>query len=200
MEIELNRLTAVDTLVQGEVRPADAGGRAGEALPAVRFEEPLRVDLRARRQGDVARVAGRIHGDVQLQCGRCLQPVRWPVDLDFEARFAEASTAPHSPLPRSRHANEEEDEGIQLSKEDLDVSFLPAGAHALAVAEIVREQVLLEVPLRPLCREDCAGLCPRCGADLNQGPCDCPDEPEQPVDGRLAALAAIKKKLESDKN
>jgi uncharacterized protein len=199
MEIELNRLTAVDLPVRGEVRPADEGGQRGQAGPAVRFTEPLRVDALARRIGDVVRLAGRTEGTVQVQCGRCLKWAPHPIDLEFEARFAESGATPQ-PTPRGRHDIPEEDDGIQLAKDDLDVSFLPAGARALSVVEVVREQVLLEVPLRPLCSVACAGLCARCGADLNEADCACPEESDHAVDGRLAALAEIKKKLESDKN
>ena len=90
-----------------------------------------------------------------------------------------------------------EDGGLQLRADELDISFLPAGAHALVVDDIVREQVLLELPLRPLCKEECRGLCSRCGDDLNVGPCQCGGDPG-PGDLRFAVLADLKKTLEKN--
>jgi uncharacterized protein len=87
--------------------------------------------------------------------------------------------------------------GIRLDGDDLDTSFLPAGAHVLVVDDVVREQVLLDLPLRVLCSDDCMGLCPRCGADRNAGSCGCGVD-SGGVDVRLAALADIRKKLEKN--
>jgi len=114
-----------------------------------------------------------------------------PIDTEFVVRFAEAGAAPH-PAPKT--ASEDEDDGIELTRDDLDVSFLTAGATVIRLEDVVREQALLQVPLRPLCRPDCAGLCQRCGADLNASDCGCPEDPAATTDARLLALAAFKKK------
>jgi uncharacterized protein len=82
-----------------------------------------------------------------------------------------------------------------LDLEDMDLSYLPAGARYLSMTDVVREQVLLALPSRVLCRPACAGLCARCGADLNAGPCSCPAEPEV-RDVRFASLAQVRKRLE----
>ncbi len=62
------------------------------------------------------------------------------------------------------------------------------GNHVLDLADIVREYVVTEMPMKPLCRRECLGLCQRCGSDLNLGHCDCSDSPEDPQWGALAGL------------
>ncbi len=75
--------------------------------------------------------------------------------------------------------------GARLPKpEEPDVFFIDE-AHRLDLEDPMREYALLSIPMLPLCREDCKGLCPQCGANLNDGPCDCDTEQ---VDDRLAAL------------
>lgn len=222
MEVELSHLTATGVPIHGAVRLTEGLGTTaagGDSAPdGVRFPEPLAVDGRVSRVGDLVLVAAHVAGKAVLQCGRCLTSVEHPLSLDFEARYA-----PHSAIPKAHggRTNERVDErlsqlpargaadetailqglveggGIQLRADELDISFLPAGAHALVVEDVVREQVLLELPLRPLCKEECRGLCPRCGDDLNAGPCHCGGDPG-PGDLRFAALADLKKTLEKN--
>ena len=189
MEIELSRLTATERPVSGEVRIVDDSLRGG----GIHFAEALRIDGSVRRVGEYYVVAGAIHGVVSLDCSRCLEAYRYPLELEFEARFAEQSAAP-SPIGRS-DTGDQEDDGIKLEEDELDVSFLPTGTTVLWVEEVVREQVLLELPLRPLCGDGCAGLCARCGANLNEGECGCPAHAEA-KDLRLAVLDEWKKNLE----
>lgn len=214
MDLELNRLSAVETPVRAEVRLADPDGSL--AKDGIRFPAPFHVEGAARAQRGLFLVTGHVTGVLELECGRCLAPVRTPIDLRFEARFAEASAAPRpSAIPPASSSSSslsitdgkwsDEEDGIRLELEDLDVSYLPAGTSVLRLEDVVREQVLLEVPFRPLCRPDCRGLCPRCGADLNAGQnagtttdglpaCGCP--PEETHDLRLAGLAELKKRME----
>ncbi|HEY6146875.1 MAG TPA: DUF177 domain-containing protein, partial [Thermoanaerobaculia bacterium] len=76
----------------------------------------------------------------------------------------------------------------ELDKDDLDVYFYDEPE--VSVAPIVEERIQMAVPMKPLCREDCLGLCPTCGKDLNQGPCNCRDEA---IDPRWEALSKLKK-------
>lgn len=76
-----------------------------------------------------------------------------------------------------------------------DPDAFPIVGEQLDLAPAVRETVLLDAPSSPLCRPDCAGLCPRCGADLNQGPCGCADDL---VDERWQALDALRDLLPED--
>lgn len=197
MEIDLNRLSAVETPVRGVLRLSDLPD-GSLAADGIRFPEPFRFEGAARRSHGHAVVTGHVTGVLELECGRCLTRTGQQVDLVFEARYAAADAAPHQPAaaPAPVHGkwDDDDDGGIELRPEDLDVSFLPQGTTTLQVEEVVREQILLEVPIRPLCRPDCKGLCSHCGADLNDGACGCPRD--EGGDLRMAALAEVKKRLE----
>jgi uncharacterized protein len=107
--------------------------------------------------------SGRMDGAVQADCRRCLAPATAPVSEELHLVFAESG--------------DEE-------AEDSDVYMLDPRSQTVDLRPAVREQWVLAAPVFVLCREDCKGLCPRCGADLNEGPCRC--EPE--TDPRWAAL------------
>jgi uncharacterized protein len=96
---------------------------------------------------------GTIEGDVSMECRRCLSDASAHVSEDAHIIFAEAGT-----------------EGVE---DDPDVYLLDARATELDLRPVLREQWLLNVPGYVLCRDDCQGLCPTCGAELNLGPCDC---------------------------
>ena len=96
---------------------------------------------------------GTIEGDVSMECRRCLGDASAHVSEDAHIIFAEAGT-----------------EGVE---DDPDVFLLDARATELDLRPVLREQWLLNVPGYVLCRDDCQGLCPTCGANLNLGPCDC---------------------------
>lgn len=97
--------------------------------------------------------SGRIEGVAHVSCRRCLADAVAPVAEDVHVIFAE-------------------DGGVE--GEDPDVFRLSARTAVVDLRPAVREQWLLGVPAFPHCREDCKGLCPRCGSDLNAGPCECP--------------------------
>lgn len=113
---------------------------------------------------------------VKVPCDRCTAPVRQEIDCRLSALVAPAS------------GRKEAGGGERELKED-ELGVLEIAGDTLDTRPLVAEQVLLELPTHPLCREDCAGLCPTCGADLNLGPCGCRHEP---VDPRWAGLAALR--------
>jgi uncharacterized protein len=118
----------------------------------VTFAGPVTVagELQAAGSGTF-RWKGTVRGQVRGECRRCLAPVLSPFETAVEAVFTTDSDAADDP-------------GVYRLTEPVTVVDL---GHA------VREEVALAAPAYPLCREDCAGLCPHCGADLNQGPCGC---------------------------
>jgi uncharacterized protein len=120
----------------------------------------------------------RLAYDQTLACQRCLAKVTEPVDEELELLL----------LPHESGAEEEERE-----LEEKDLGVVVVDDDELDLQPILLEQLQLNVPMRPLCREDCAGLCPTCGADLNQGRCDCVRET---VDPRWAGLVAIRDRLD----
>ena len=116
-------------------------------------------------------LAGSVEGDSELRCARCLEAFPFGLREEVEVQLLPAAAAP----------SEEE---IQLGRDDLDVMFYEEPA--IELEEIAAEQYQLGVPMKPLCRDECQGLCGRCGANLNRGACSCPQEPDhrwQPLSG-----------------
>lgn len=114
----------------------------------------------------------RIHGIAYAECSRCLGVASVPVDLTLEDEFLPTVDV-HTGAPLNAPV-----EGSTFWIDDH---------HHLDMTEAIRQGVVMEEPMQPLCREACAGLCDRCGADLNVGTCACP----APIDARWSALAAI---------
>ncbi len=127
-------------------------------LPEGEWTGPVRGAFDVEKTGESVSVRGRIATAATLQCVRCLKDFEWPVDTALEV-FAERSGS-------GRRAEEE-----ALERDDV-MKF--HDGRQLDLREEAREALLLELPMVPHCREDCRGLCPRCGADLNEGPCGCP--------------------------
>ena len=152
-----------------ETKAARVDGKLASDDPIWFAEDPRPVDGvivtgRLSSAGeDKFYFSGQMSGEVDEECRRCLGPARVTVDEELHLLFADAT-------------DEESD--------DSDVYMLEPRATTVDLRPAVREQWLLAVPGFALCREDCKGLCPRCGADLNLGPCSC--EPD--VDPRWAAL------------
>lgn len=120
---------------------------------------------------------GTIQTELQLECGRCLKPVRWPLSVRFFERFHSEDEGRPQPLSAFESAEDEEEEADEVhyfSGDEIDL------------APVVREQILVAVPMKVVCTDDCKGICPKCGANLSEDPCDCPDET---LDIRLAPLA-----------
>lgn len=139
-------------------------------LPAA-FEY-LEVEARATAadRGGV-HVEGAVRAEARLECRRCLDPVRRPVEAELDAWF------------RADEMVEEDEEGLWP---------LEPTATEIDLAEPVREEIWLATPSYALCRPDCPGMCPRCGARLEEGPCGCPDEP---ADVRWAELEKLRSTL-----
>lgn len=123
------------------------------------------------------RLRGSISAPVELVCVRCLEPFRLDLNEALDLLF----------LPASANVGPE-DEERELKDEDLAVSFYQNDAIDLSL--LIREQLYLALPMNPVCRVDCAGLCAACGANLNLARCSCVPEA---VDPRLASLKTLLK-------
>ncbi|HEV8323668.1 MAG TPA: DUF177 domain-containing protein [Myxococcota bacterium] len=110
-------------------------------------------------------VSGRVEARLSMACVRCLRETPVSQGLDMNMIL----------LPR-RAA--QQDAPGQEAADDEEVSYY--AGDDIDVGDLVREALLLALPAYPLCREECRGLCPRCGTDLNDGPCGCPAEVETP--------------------
>ena len=121
-------------------------------------------------------VQGEIATEADLTCSRCLEPFRYPVSLKIEEEY----------LPTIDILT-----GERLAVPEEPGTFTIDERHVIDLSEAIRQYALLAVPMKPLCREDCAGLCPTCGQNLNRGACGCPC---QETDPRWAKLQKLLKK------
>jgi uncharacterized protein len=150
-------------------------------IPASQIDrEPLLEISPVKMAGTVSRIArgyaleARVCWNGRLECSRCLAPYPFSSEETFTVV-----------LSRRQPAAEGE---IALEKEDLDISFYEDPT--ISVVPIAEERVQISIPMKPLCREDCRGLCPRCGQDRNVGSCTCKVED---VDPRWDALRALRR-------
>lgn len=127
-----------------------------------------------QRTGERATIQGTISTDVSLDCTRCLEPLAKHFHIPFKAIFVDAS-------------EEDTNAEAEIGDEQLDESLVKDGR--IDMAEVVREQILLALPEQVFCRDDCKGLCPKCGASLNLIDCNCADDE---IDPRWAALKSLK--------
>jgi uncharacterized protein len=188
-----------DILSQGLVISRDvAAEEIGLNETDERVAGSLSVNLELHRQDDAVTVAGTLEGTAVRQCVRCLTDYEDPLYITLyadylrqvQATFKKGGTSRHmdrktSPARPNRVGEEvdEEDEIYHYQGEQLDL--IP----------MLREQVILAAPMQPLCKEDCAGLCPRCGQNLNDRRCAC--EPE-PMDSPFRILRTPRGKDEKD--
>jgi uncharacterized protein len=126
-----------------------------------RFSAPIHISLRALHLHDLVEVEGRVGTMVRYSCSRCLKEFDLPVEEDFAVTYARHLPAVH----------EEDDEGSELTAEDLGLILFHGDD--IDLTEAIQDQVIMALPVRPLCSDECKGLCARCGADLNQGACGC---------------------------
>jgi uncharacterized protein len=150
--------------VDATLSPEDPVWQQGDPVPAA----PLRVTGRLSSAGSGRFYwHGRLEGDVTLPCRRCLADATVHVADESHVIFAEAGS----------------DE-----TEDPDVYVLDERSSQIDLSPVVREQWMLNVPAYAVCREECKGICPTCGKDLNEGPCNCAES----RDVRWDALRKIK--------
>ncbi|MCI0418456.1 MAG: DUF177 domain-containing protein [Acidobacteria bacterium] len=173
MRIDVRELDLGPLALKGEILESELGFDPSE----IRVLGRIVVDLTAERQVLEVRIRGRLTTDVGLPCSRCLESVQFPVATEFD-QFYE-SNAEH-PL----HGE------IALHERDTEIGFF--SGDFIEVSDIVREQILLSLPMKPICREDCKGLCPHCGKNRNLSDCNCESVL---VDPRLLQLLKIKNRM-----
>jgi len=120
-------------------------------------------------------VLARLVGEttVRLTCARCLEPFSYVLHIDLEEEFRPSVDI---------------NSGAAITDTGDDLALVINKHHVLDMTEILRQAMLLSLPLPPLCREDCQGLCPDCGANLNEESCNCQNDD---IDPRWAALSAL---------
>jgi uncharacterized protein len=125
------------------------------------FETPPQSEVRVWKAGQSVLIKGKVQTNLQLQCVRCLKDFSFPISSTFELTL--------HPLKETSSTEEKE-----LGEEDMASSFYEGGD--IHLSEIACEQIFLEIPYKPLCHEECKGLCPICGKDLNLTSCNCAKE------------------------
>lgn len=141
-----------------------------------RLVAPVTLGLDVHRDGDQFRLVGRVGTTLELMCSRCLETFQTPADESFDVMF----------LPHREDAGE-----VDRKLEDDDTTTTFYRDHVLDLGQLMQEQFYLAVPMKPLCREDCRGLCANCGTNLNSGSCGCTNTWHDP---QLEVLRTLLKK------
>src|SRR5215203_5553493 len=140
----------------------------------VKLKNAVRVKGKLTRHISQTDAEGVISAELELECTRCLKQIDKQFEIPFEAAFV---------TPENYTQAKE----AEINAEDLDVSVLEG--NEIDLTELVREQILLNLPEQVFCREDCKGLCDKCGANRNLINCNCLEEE---IDPRWAALKNLK--------
>jgi len=148
------------TLPRGASRALLESEAVELGLPVGQWPWKVHAELDLDLSGEQISVRGKLVAVAQLECVRCLRDFELPLQVPFEA-YAE----------RSGSGRRSGDEAVL----ERDRFMLFHDGRRLDLREHARETLLLEIPMAPRCRELCRGLCPRCGADLNEAPCSCQD-------------------------
>ena len=141
----------------------------------------LKWEAAAERAGEEIRITGNLDLTLEVSCSRCLEPARVHVHKPFDLYFRERDEEMF-----------DEDEEVGLDERDTSTAFFTGTK--LAIVDILREQILLALPMKVLCAVDCKGLCPKCGINLNAGSCRCPVED---LSAHMDSLLEIKRRLEN---
>ncbi|MFQ5431777.1 MAG: DUF177 domain-containing protein [Nitrospinota bacterium] len=134
-------------------------------------DRPVEISVTLRPVGSDVYLTGEAKGEIRLRCGRCLAEYPHQLDAELNTSFT---------VREGGNADEDEEDVYTYDGETVDLYPL------------VRDQLLLLMPIKPLCREECKGLCPKCGQDLNEKDCGCR---RVEVDDRFSVLAKLKKGL-----
>jgi uncharacterized protein len=143
---------------------------------------PLNVDLEIQKRPDHIHIQGALKGLLQVTCHRCLTAFPWSLEEQVEVFLIEEEKLAAS-------------EEVELEARDLDYDFFDGAI--IEIDQLIAEQIFLTLPVKILCSENCRGLCPHCGANLNEEPCRCE---KSASDTPFSALEAIKARLTNAKD
>jgi uncharacterized protein len=136
------------------------------------FIKPLSINIRLVNTGKSITAVGRVKTSMELICDRCAEPFVFNLDSSFEIDFCKKRPLQHIQ---------------ELTPEDLKTAYFDG--EQLNLIEEVRQQIILSIPMKPICEEECRGLCPTCGKNLNKERCNC----SETKDLRFAKLAELLK-------
>ena len=141
---------------------------------------PVHLAFDIHKDKDKFRLVGNVETELELACSRCLEPYRFPLSAAFDLLLSAGVSAVFA---EAEH---------EMDDDDLETSYYRDDQ--IDLNELLREQFYLALPMKPLCREDCRGLCPQCGTNLNTSTCGCAPTWDDP---RLAALKGLGRTRES---
>ncbi|QQS41572.1 MAG: DUF177 domain-containing protein [Acidobacteriota bacterium] len=170
MKIDLNRSDGSRTTFDVSVEPSDIELETDLA----RVKDDISAKGAVSSEDHYTVIEAEIVAPLEIDCSRCLERIPSVHEFVFKSAFASAE-----------QLNEEVE--VELDLQDLELSF--AEDDEIDLRDVIREQIVLNLPARPLCREDCKGLCEVCGGNLNKVSCDCKQEETDP---RWAALKNLK--------
>jgi uncharacterized protein len=170
-EMEVRKIAFAETWKPGEIDFSDAGVRQTAPLKAEGVAELL------PHSGEEVRVHGNVETTLEADCDRCLGPAAFPVAAKFDLFY--------KPVDEDAPTDE-----VAIDEGEAEMGFyeLPG----LVLEDILREQLLLQLPMQRVCRESCEGICPVCGANRNEVKCGCDAARGQMLDERWKALKDLK--------
>ena len=174
MFLDLSKIRAAREHYEGRYEPA-AFSADGDSFSVA---APVALDLEIFKDKRQFRLVGTTKTTLELACGRCLEPFQLVVDASFDLRYQPHADAAATTVP-----------DLEVEEDDLATAFYEDDR--IDLGQLMREQFLLAVPMKPLCRDECRGLCVECGTNLNRGTCECRRTWEDP---RFAALRELKTK------
>jgi uncharacterized protein len=170
MFIDVNELAVRKTRIRKSYAPGTLDFHSGE----FRQVGPLEVRATAELVEGQIRISGNLHAQLELVCARCIETVIEEISRDFDLYYRPMATIA-------------KDDEFQLNLDETEIAFFEGDG--LFLADVLAEQVLLALPMKVICRGDCRGLCPHCGANLNHEECRCETHAADP---RMAPLARLK--------
>ena len=171
MATDITNLAGSDGSFDTELEP----GTLELADENIGFSGPVRVKGEIRREVTATAVSGTIEADASINCTRCSAPVEQKLSIPFDVRYTGDDDA------------DGQAESSEVDPAELDAAVIPEGG--LTLEELVREQILLSLPMQFFCRPDCKGVCTICGGNRNLIDCKCIDNE---IDPRWAALKNLR--------
>jgi len=170
-ELELKKVHFEVTFPPGEIDFSDVG--LAQATP---LEAKGSAELLAHTQGEI-RIRGHLNVAMRSDCDRCLEPAQFPIDANLDLFY------------RPQVLVDELDEEVEIDEGESEIAFYAGGG--IELKDVLREYVLLSMPMQRICRDDCHGICPICGQNRNVVNCGCE---AKPADDRWAALKKLQTK------
>ncbi len=149
-------------------------------IEGIEILAPFKAVLKVEKRHKEVFIKGIVSGEIMLQCSRCLKDYPMPIRTLIEVTY---------------HPIEElnKEELIELKKDEMEVDFYKEGL--IDTENIIRDQILLNIPMKPLCNENCKGFCPVCGNDLNESDCGCKKEE---IDPRFETLQTLLRRMKAN--